>query len=320
MAESSAVTFLLFGGGRMITRLNRTDLAKESFARHREIEGVSEQTEVRDGIETSRIAIQTQQAAEEMEKPMGIYVTIEIPDSNDDLTNAAERCIRDELQTMLGDISGHILVIGLGNRMITPDSLGPRTVEKIFVTRHIHAFAPELAPAGMRTISALTPGVLGITGLETAEVVLGIVERAEPAAVLCIDALASERVERMSSIIQINNSGLLPGAGVGNRQRGLNKKTLGVPVYAIGVPTVVYASTIAREAVRLLEKRTGVGGDGDALSNMAADLVGQQMQNMVVTPKDVDKLVEDASRRLANGINMALLGNCYSEIRTLLMH
>lgn len=299
---------------------SRTDLAREAFARHRELAGVAEQTENMDGMMISRIRIQTEEAAETLGKPVGNYVTIELTDEAILRQEDAENCIGTELAAMLGGVPGHILVIGLGNRMITPDSLGPRTVEKTFVTRHIRTFAPEAAPYGMRLISALSPGVLGVTGLETVEVVKGVIENVQPEAVLCIDALASERLSRMTGVVQINDTGLLPGAGVGNRQRGLTQETLGVPVFAIGVPTVVYTSTIAREAVRLLEKRTGVGGDGDALSDMAASLVEEHMSDMVVTPKDIDKLIEDASKRLAGGINRALLGNCYAELETLLTH
>lgn len=300
-------------------RMNRTDLAKEALARCPDIPGVvkRERTD-ENGVTVTRITVESPEAADKLGKPEGTYLTVELPESPNNQNEAAGLAVAEGLSSLLKGIDGHVLVIGLGNRRITPDALGPSTVEKLFVTRHIRAFAPELAPSGMRTVSALSPGVLGVTGLETAEVVKGLIASVGPAAVLCIDALASERVERMADVIQMNDVGLLPGAGVGNRQRGLNRETLGLPVFALGVPTVVYASTIAHKAVELLTEKTGVGGDGASLADMAAALTNERLADMVVTPKDVDKLVEDASRRLADGINRALLAGCYEEICALL--
>ena len=300
-----------------MARYDRTDLAKESLARCPDLAGVTKRERTdENGVAITTITVETEGAAETLGKPVGTYITAELPESPE--SRAAASAVAEGLTSLLDGVSGHVLVIGLGNRRITPDALGPATVEKVYVTRHIRSFAPELAPEGMRTVSALSPGVLGVTGLETAEVVKGLIALVRPGAVLCVDALASERVERMTDVIQMNDVGLLPGAGVGNRQRGLNRETLGVPVFALGVPTVVRASTIARRAVELLTEKTGVGGDGAALSDMAAELTDARLSDMVVTPKDVDKLVEDASGRLAEGINRALLGDCYEEISALL--
>lgn len=296
----------------------RTDMAREAFTECADIAGVSESTERIDGVEISRIRVETAEAAKRLGKPLGQYITLEATGDMAMQGETLSACVADELRALLKDVPGHILVVGLGNREVTPDSLGPRTVEKLFVTRHILDFLPELAPSGMREVSAIVPGVLGVTGLKTAEVVQGVVENVRPAAVLCIDALCSQRAGRIAQVVQINDSGLLPGAGVGNRQQGLNQETLGVPVYAIGVPTVVYASVIAAETVHLIEKQTGVADSGNSLSALAGELIEQNMGDLIVTPKDVDQLVEDASKRLANGINRALHGKNYQELAQLM--
>ncbi len=298
----------------------RTDLAKEIVRPEDTIAGVRQEDERFGDVMVSRITIETDAAAKRVGKPKGRYVTIENEGADGD-AGVSER-IAAELSALLEwlEADAHVLVVGLGNRFVTPDSLGPRTVEKLFVTRHIKRFVPEAAPAGMRLVSAMCPGVLGITGLETVEVVRGLIGQAEPDAVLCIDALISTRATRIASAVQINDSGVLPGAGVGNRQRGLDEGSLGVPVFAVGVPTVVSAATIAAETMRLVETKTGVKDENKALLSIALDNMSPEMRDMVVTPKDVDRLVEDASRLLAEGINRALLNENYDEIEKLMMH
>ncbi len=295
-----------------------TDMAREAVAGYQEMEGVHQEVRQEDSVEICCIEIHAKEAADRLDKPIGRYVTLEALHEMAVEGETLIRCLAREVETMLQEVPGHILIVGLGNRMVTPDSLGPRTVEKLFVTRHIREFAPELAPKGMREVSAIVPGVLGITGLETVEVVQGVVESVQPEAVLCIDALCSERANRIAHVVQLNDSGILPGAGVGNRQQGLNKETLGVPVYAVGVPTVVHASIIAQETIRLIEKQTGVGDENNSLSDFAAELIHKDMPQMIVTPKDVDQMVEDASKRLAKGINRALHAPYYNEITQLL--
>lgn len=298
----------------------RTDMAREALLRQTGLEGVQEQREAGNGVAVSRIQIETREAAQALHKPIGRYVTIEAEKELALVSDEMAACIGRELASLLAGVRGHVLVVGLGNRDVTPDSLGPRTVEKLFVTRHIGAFTPELAPEGMRDVSAMVPGVLGVTGLETLEVVRGVVKSVRPEAVLCVDALCAQRVERITAAVQLNDKGLLPGAGVGNRQQGLNEDTLGVPVFAIGVPTVVFASTIAEETIRLIEAETGVGDAENTLSAFAGALIEKSMGELVVTPKDVDKLVEDASRRIAKGVNLALHGAHCDALSQLLMH
>lgn len=308
--------FCRIGGGCL--RQIRTDMAREALARATGVAGVAEERITRDGIDISRIRIASKEGAQALQKPEGWYITLEATGELREQSEALIACLAREFSALLEEVHGHVLVVGLGNREITPDSLGPRTVEKLFVTRHIRAFAPELALEGMRDVSAIVPGVLGVTGLETLEVVRGVVERIKPDAVLCVDALCSERAERIADVVQLNDSGLLPGAGVGNRQQGLNRESLGVPVFAVGVPTVVYASAIAAETIRQIEEKTGVSDERGSLGAFAEALIEERMGELIVTPKDVDRLVEDASARLSEGLNRALHASCYGALHALL--
>lgn len=308
---------MIFYGRRGKTAFYRTDLAKEALRYYPKTEGVTQTMREENGVTLSRIRIRTKEAAEKLEKPVGTYLSIEADEigrQSDTMISMLSGAITELLPRGNGDV----LVVGLGNRAITPDALGARTVDRLYVTRHIGRFVPGLAPEGLRNVSAIAPGVLGITGMETLEIVKGLCEMMHPAAVLLVDALVSERSSRIADTVQVSDTGLLPGAGVGNRQKGLDRESLGVPVLALGVPTVVRAATIAKEAVRLLENETGVGRDGGALSELAGGLVEQALGELIVTPKDIDKLIDDAAGRLSEGINRALLGENYGEIASLM--
>ena len=303
---------------------NRTDLAMESRVLHPDIQGVKESKRSRDGVTVSLIQIETEEAERIPDKPRGRYVTIECPAiagrERKAFTRAA-RSVAGSLTALMDETEGEkekTLILGLGNRFVTPDALGPRTVEKLFVTRQIAKGTAELAPNGMREVAAIAPGVLGVTGIETVETAKGIIKEIRPGRVLCIDALASRQADRITTVIQMNDSGILPGSGVHNRQQGLNRETLGVPVIAIGVPTVVFASTIVMETLWAMNEKSGGGGDSNALFALIENTMKDKFGNMIVTPKDVDLLVEDASAVLAQGINEALHGDSLSEIRELL--
>lgn len=293
----------------------RTDVAGELLENLPLPDGVEKHTDRWAGVEVTTVHID--RAAEKtVGKPEGTYITVE------DRTGTAEnesivRVLVKELKGLLLGLEGPVLVAGLGNRLVTPDSLGPRTCEKVFVTRHIGSHAPELAPDNLRQVAVMAPGVLGTTGMETLEVLTGVVDAIRPCAVLCIDALASLQMERIASVVQLNDSGILPGAGVGNRRLRLDRASLGVPVIAIGVPTVVHAGVIAGESARLLQEKTGMADAGDALAAMTAELMEERYPNFVMTLKDVDKLIEDASRRLSQSINRALHGENYEELKAL---
>lgn len=298
----------------------RTDLAREAVQLYGEMEGVEQVTQEKDGVTCSSVRVLTETAAKRLNKRIGLYVTVEPAMDGRDHTSAVINAIQETLGDMLPRACRHVLVLGLGNRMITPDALGPRTAEHVFVTRHIATHVPELALPGMRLVSAITPGVLGVTGLETVEVIRGVAHAVRPDALLCIDALAAEEAQHIGRTVQLNDNGLLPGAGVGNRQRELHEGALGLPVLAIGVPTVVSASAIARETARRMALDSGDAAHADAFAALGGQIAEKCMAGMVVTPKDIDKLICDASRRVAEGVNRALHGGQYEELQALLQH
>ena len=302
---------------------NRTDLAVESHGLNPGVPGIREEKRCKDGVTVTVIDIETEEAARTLEKPIGRYVTVDCPAIAERNHEAMERAVLElekALHNFIRDPAAldTILVVGLGNRFVTPDSLGPRTVEKLLVTRQITVGARELAPAGIRPVAAIAPGVLGVTGIETLEAVRGLIAEIAPSLVICIDALASRKADRISTVAQLNNSGILPGGGVNNARQTLNQATLGIPVVALGVPTVVFASTIVMETLEAINEKSGGGGDADALFALVDGTMRETFGEMIVTPKDVDVIVEDASRLLAGALNRALYGSRLKEIQALL--
>jgi spore protease len=207
----------------------------------------------------------------------------------------------------------------LGNWNVTPDAVGPKVVEKVLVTRHIFEYVPEQVDERMRQICAVAPGVLGITGIETGEIVKGIVDRVKPDLVIAIDALASRKTDRIGNTIQIADTGINPGSGVGNKRMGLTKETLGVPTLAIGVPTVVFAHTIGRDSLEMLiaefEEQASSnnnfaqflnGFDEEHLDRLVGEVLTEGLGDLVVTPKEIDVLIDDAAGIIADGINLAI--------------
>lgn len=302
---------------------NRTDLALEARGLYPEISGVRESRRGKDGVVVSIIEIETDEAAAKLDKPKGKYISIECAAIAHRDTGAFHRAAKAVCSALKGlaneeGEAGSILVMGLGNRFVTPDSLGPRTVQKLMVTRQIYKGAPELMTKGMREVAAIAPGVLGVTGIETIEAARGIVQQIKPSRVILIDALASRQADHITTVIQLNDSGILPGAGVNNRQQGLDRASLQVPVIAIGVPTVVFASTIVMETLTAIDQKSGGGGDADKLFSLIDGTMREKFGDMIVTPKDIDVLVEDASRILSQGINEMLHGDRQYEIQELL--
>lgn len=203
-----------------------------------------------------------------------------------------------ELRRLLPD-EGEVLVVGLGNRYMTADALGSRTVERIFVTRHLE----QKGVRRLRSVSAMAPGVLGITGVETAEMVHGVVERTKPMAVIAVDALAAMDTDRICTTIQVANTGIQPGSGVGNHRAGLTLETLGIPVIAVGIPMVVHASVIVRDALKQILRRDS---EEEQAELMAEQLTRNLLGEMVVTPRNIDELVLHLADTLALAINAAL--------------
>lgn len=263
------------------------------------------------GIERTVVTIDSEEGARELGRPMGVYVTLSCPQTMSIELNTRKALSAELAATLAGMIPGGartVLVTGLGNRSVTPDALGPRTVERVLVTRHMDGCLPEDVRARMASVCAAAPGVLGVTGIETAEMLRGMVEHIKPDAVIAVDALAARSSRRICSTIQVADTGITPGSGVGNHQRALSEQTLGVPVIAVGVPMVVYASTIARDAL------TALGGEDDAqerldegrLAACIERVVSERLGDLIVTPREVDALVERMAGILAEGINMAL--------------
>ncbi len=300
--------------------MNRTDMAREARALHRDIDGVSEQTEETGGVTVSRIGIESQKASILLDKPTGRYITIEAPKleyRDTEQMQTVRKVFARELAQLLEDnrVGKSVLVAGLGNRYVTPDALGPRTAEKVFVTRHIQGMPEFSELAACRCVAAVSPGVLGATGVETTEMIRGIVSAVQPDALLCIDALASIRATRISTAIQMNDTGISPGAGIGNFRQSINKEILGIPVIAVGVPMVVSAATILQDAMQEVAKISGETDNADTLVKLVHSTMPQEFLNMIVTPKDVDQVLSDMSSILAEGINRALFDESYSDIR-----
>ena len=282
----------------------RSDLAVEARALSggTDIPGVRmEQLRLGELTETV-VEIVDERGAAALGKPCGRYVTLESPQlalPEAELSQMAIDRLAHTLSAMLPEL-GAVLVIGLGNRRITADSLGPRVVDNVLVTRHMRETTPQSVKGRLRCVSAVSPGVLGVTGLETAEVVQGIVEHAKPEAVIAVDALAARETSRICATLQVSDTG--------NHRLGLNAETLGVPVIAVGVPMVVYASTIVRDALDLLcEDMPAEDGDhAAALDAMVDRVVEKRLGDLVVTPREVDERVAHMAQMLSEGVNRAL--------------
>lgn len=300
-----------------------TDLACEAREFHPSLSGVREETEEAGDIHITRITVENESAANTLGKMKGRYITLDAPDLTTrplDLFEALSKRIASELSSLMGPLApdATVLAIGLGNRAVTPDALGPRVIEQLFVTRHVREYMPQAFENPVRSLAAFAPGVLGITGVETMEIVRGVVEHVKPSLILAFDSLASRRAARISTTVQLTDTGISPGAGVGNQRMGLNCETFGVPVVAIGVPMVVYASTIAQDAIGLIADETGLHTDEEKLKDLAEKVIAEHMGQLIVTPKDIDVIVTDMSRTLADGVNMAIFDAHYEEVRALL--
>lgn len=293
----------------------RTDLALESREKFEkdnvEIEGVVLKRRKEDpgDICTTLVEIQTEHGARVMEKPCGRYITVEAPDlvtAEEKVQEKASEILAGHLRRMLpkrkGDLS--VLAVGLGNREVTPDALGPLVVQKLQITRHV---VKEYGNSGLEDgpfcmVSSIAPGVMAQTGMETVEILKGIVGETQPDIVLAVDALAARSIRRLNCTVQLTDTGISPGSGVMNFRSGISRETLGVPVIGIGVPTVVDAASIVHDAVsQLLETL-----EESEIEEFLAELITPGLQRMFVTPKDVDEALEILSGIVAEGINLAL--------------
>ena len=260
--------------------LERRDIYNKANNLEEDIKGIECEEENQNGkIFITRVKIKDKEGEEALGKPVGKYITLDIKNmkymEEEDLEKVSES-ISNEIKSILTEhvkSQDSVLVIGLGNEYVTPDSLGPKVASNLEVTRHVIKYCPQYVKEGTREISAVSPGVLGVTGIETLEIVKGLVENVKPKLVIAIDSLCSKDMNRISSSIQIADTGIVPGGGIGNKREELSENTLGIPVMAIGVPTVtMFPNDI----------------------------------EFIVTPKEIDGLIENMSSIVARGINISL--------------
>ena len=286
----------------------RTDLASESregiLADAGELQGVSLSQRSEGSVTVSHICICDENAEKILQKPKGDYITLSfspIAQMDQEQRRHLSDLISKEILGLLSALVPHAgrgFVAGLGNRRITADALGPWTVDRITVTNHLQTLDPTLFSAlGQRSVAALAPGVLGDTGVEAAKLIAKAVEAVSPDAVIVVDALAARSVERLGRTVQISNAGISPGSGVGNRRMALNQETLGVPVIAVGVPTVVHSATLVRDAL----SKAGIEQVYPEL-----ETVLQNGEGFFVTSKDCDEMLKDFSQILAMSLDTAL--------------
>ncbi len=294
----------------------RTDLAMERTVYPGGLgEGVEVQTLQEGAAEVTWVRILNESAARRLGKAEGTYWTMthaQLPSLTPEERIEVARQVAQTLRMMLPP-QGDVLVLGLGNRRMTADALGDRVVSGILVTRHIRAEGAEK----LRGVCAISPGVLGITGVETAELALGLVERLKPSAVLVVDALAAMETNHIGTTIQLTDTGIHPGSGVGNHRLGITRETMHVPVIAMGIPMVVYASTIVRDALKNI--LSAERGEEDA-HQMAVQLVDQAKTDLVVTPRNIDELVAGLADMLALAVNSALQPNYSIDELTHYLH
>ena len=293
----------------------RTDLAlearelwQESAEKTTRLSGVKATKQRSEGDPVTRVDILDERGEKALGKPRGTYRTIDLTafwQRKSDFFERAVRAVGGQLKELLPG-EGTVLVIGLGNGAMTPDAVGPLAADSVLVTRHLIAAMPRHF-SGFRPVAVFRTGVLGTTGVESAEAVRGLVAQVEPSLVIAVDALASRRVGRVCTTVQLSDTGIIPGSGVGNHRSALNQETLGVPVFAIGVPTVVDSATLAAD---LLEESGIRDYDGEALQ--------KSRQNLMVTPRDIDQQVRDLSKVVGYGINWALQDLEIEEINALL--
>lgn len=298
-----------------------------------EIPGVAMDKENYANATVTVVKILEKSAEPIMGKPRGTYITIEAPSLREN-NREAHQDVVEILAKQLSKLfqvpeNGNVLLVGLGNWNATPDALGPKVVENSIVTRHLYKYAPEEIRGGMRSVSALAPGVLGLTGIETAEIIKGVVEKINPELIICVDSLASRSVERIATTIQIADTGISPGSGIGNKRSGINLASMGVPVIAIGIPTVVHAAVIAQDALeQLVGKMTDNpeinkyyrGLNPDTFNGIINDILAPFSGGLTVTPKEIDSLIQNTAKIVAGGISTALHPAISAEEYSMYLH
>lgn len=311
----------------------RTDMADERVDEYKkinnlnEVNGIKVETKNLDIAKVTTVDVLNENGKNALGKDIGKYITIEIDDVEyltEDIKERIIDVVSEKIKLLVGDNLNSILVVGLGNEYVTPDALGPKVVSFVNVTRHAIKYAKELVEEGTREISALSPGVMGMTGIETEEIIEAVVKKINPQMLIVIDSLASLSMSRLGKTIQLGNTGITPGAGVGNSRHTLNFETLKIPVIAIGVPTVVDQATITNEAIDKVIK--SVQNEAVNYSNHGIDVVKVKevfklfdnsnrynmianilhTENYIVTPKEIDQIIAKISEIIASAINKAI--------------
>ena len=305
----------------------RTDMADERVDTYKkinnltQIDGVKVTTDKFDNFSITIVDVLNDNGADALQKEIGKYITMEINDIKY-LDNNTKDSILNELSNNIKSLIGNdnsksVLVVGLGNEYVTPDSLGPKVIKNVEITRHLIHFAKELVEPNTREVSAICPGVLGTTGIETSEIILSVCGKIKPDIVIVIDSLASSSIQRFGNTIQLSNTGITPGAGVRNKREGINEKSLNIPVIAIGVPTVVDMATITNETIdKMLDATKSQIESGDnkkATSDILNDKKRYELvqkvldnENLIVTPKEIDDVIQIVSEIISDGINMSV--------------
>lgn len=308
----------------------RTDMADERVDLYKkvhnlsEIDGVIVKTTDTDNVRITTVDITNENGEKALSKKVGKYITIESPnveylEENEKQTLISK--IAEQIKILVEGDQKSVMIVGLGNIYVTPDALGPKVVKYLDVTRHLLKFAKEYIDSNTREVSAISPGVMGTTGIETSEIIESVVKRVKPNIVIVIDSLASQSVHRVGKTIQLSNRGIVPGAGVKNKREGINEETLNIPVIAIGVPTVVDMATITNEAIdKMLENsqkeieefnNENINADhsnsifsllnNDNRYSMIANTL--DTENYIVTPKEIDQIIDKMSEVIASSIN-----------------
>lgn len=305
----------------------RTDLALEDQEKYEadnvEIKGVRlRKQHMGDDIVITTMSIDTENGAKAMGRPRGSYVTVEassMDDDDEEYHQLLEKKLAEIIQDLLPKQGVEsVLVVGLGNRNVTSDSLGPKVADQIFITRHMmREFGPTIFGEKQKQVSAIVPGVMAQTGMESSEIIRGVMEETKPDLVIAVDALAARNTKRLNRTIQVTNTGIHPGSGVGNHRNPLNEESLGVPVLAIGIPTVVDAATIVGDTMSELLHALSTHQElhvlehsyhslGEARQHeLVRELLAPQLNTMYVTGKDIDASIERLSITIGNAINLA---------------
>ena len=312
---------VIFVDFRTDMAVERRDIYRKANNIEDEIDGIECEEEKVDDIKITRVSITNDEGANALKKPIGNYITIDVKKINNISVEKEDKIVEVISKELANIVDKHIkkdeevMIVGLGNLHSTPDSLGSRVVNEVEITRHIKLYLPQYIDESTRAISAISPGVLGTTGIESAEIIRGIVDKIKPKMIIVIDSLCSKNVSRINKSIKISDTGIVTGGGVGNNREELSKNTLGIPVIALGVPTVVEMASITNDCLDLFIEDLQKKAESNKVLNKLKDEDNYEKikealipndYNFIVTPKEIDDLIESMKDVISRGINDAL--------------